>query len=201
MSVASGYTPAALSTYTIISSTGALSGTFNGLANSSVFKSSTGQYFLITYTANSVVLTDEGAPTVTTNPTAQSVNAGQSVTFSAAATSAVPETVQWYVNTGSGSYSPIGSASSISSGATASYTFTASAGQNGYVYEAVFTGAGSTSTSTATLTVDSVITQPISTAGSALAKRDFHGGDFRRFGRYGPVVCKQRQRLYQPFYR
>ena len=176
VSVTSGFNPANLSTYTILSSTGALSGTFNGLANNSVFQSSTGQYFLITYTGNSVVLNDEQAPTVTASPSAQSVNAGQSATFTAAATNYIPNTVQWWVSTNGGSsFSSLGTGSSPYSGTqTTTLTISNSTGLNTYQYEAVFTNAaGSATSSAATLTVDSITTQPISLTGTASQNATF----------------------------
>jgi fibronectin-binding autotransporter adhesin len=54
--IGAAYLPANGTSFTIISSTGAVSGTFLGLANNAVFPIS-GQNFRITYNANSVVLT------------------------------------------------------------------------------------------------------------------------------------------------
>jgi len=90
------------------------------------------------------------APAVMSSPANQNVVAGQPVTFSAAASGAPTPTVQWQVSTNGGTtYTPV-------SGAT-STTFTIAAtttGQNGNLYEAVFTNpAGSATTAAAHLTV------------------------------------------------
>ena len=73
-------------------------------------------------------------PTVTTNPSNQTVVAGGTASFTAAASGYPTPTVQWDVSTDGGTtFSPI-------SGATATtYSFTTSAAENGYQYEAVFT--------------------------------------------------------------
>ena len=89
------------------------------------------------------------APTVTTQPASQTVTASQSVTFTAAASGTPTPTVQWQVSTDGGS-----SFGNVSGATSASYTFTASAGQNGNEYRAVFTNtAGSATSNAATLTV------------------------------------------------
>ena len=88
------------------------------------------------------------APTVTTNPVNQSVTAGASVTFSAAAAGFPTPTVQWQRAVAGGSFSAIPGATG------ASYSFTTVAGDNGTQYRAVFTNAVNSATSTAaTLTV------------------------------------------------
>ena len=173
VNLASGYTPAPNTTYTILASTGAISGTFNGLANGATFTSG-GTTFQITYNTPPPArrLTSAYAPTVTTNPTSQTVNAGQSVTFTAAANGAPAPTVQWQVNTGSGF-------SDISGATSASYTIaTTSAGQSTYQYQAVFTSTlfGTVTTSAATLTVDSITTRPVSQTGTASQSVTFTAG-------------------------
>ncbi len=92
---------------------------------------------------------------VTTQPASQSVNAGQSVSFTASSPSST-DTVQWQVSTNGGTtFTPITGATSTT------YTFTATAADNGNQYEAVFTNsAGSFDSNPATLTVDSITTQP-----------------------------------------
>ena len=76
-------------------------------------------------------------PSVTTNPSNQTVAVGQPMTLTAAATGSPTPTVQWWVSTNNGvTYTPI-------SGATAT-TFAiavTSTSQNGNVYEAVFSNA------------------------------------------------------------
>ena len=91
---------------------------------------------------------------MTTNPSDQTVVAGGTASFTAAASGYPAPTVQWDVSSDGGTtFSPI-------SGATATtYSFTTSAAENGYQYEAVFTNSVSSATTTAaTLTVNSVAT-------------------------------------------
>ncbi len=101
-------------------------------------------------TTTAATLTIQVAPAITTNPTSQSVAAGQSVTFTAAATGNPAPTVQWQVSTdGGATYSNIAGATST----TLTLTSTTSS-QNGYKYRAVFTNSiGSRTTIVATLTV------------------------------------------------
>ena len=76
------------------------------------------------------------APTVTANPTPQTVNAGSTASFTAAANGFPAPAVQWEMSSNGGlSFSPISGATS------ATYSFTAISGQNGNQYEAVFTNA------------------------------------------------------------
>jgi len=94
-------------------------------------------------------------PVVTTNPSSQAVNAGQTVSFTAAATGTPAPTVQWQVSANGGAYTNI-------LGATATtYTFTAAATQSGNYYLAVFTNAAGTATTTAAaLTVNTAPVVP-----------------------------------------
>ena len=89
------------------------------------------------------------APAVTTQPLTQSVQAGNSVTFTAAASGTPAPTVQWEVSTDGGNvWNPIGGAT------TTSLSFTAQLSQSGNQYRAVFTNTCGTATSNAaTLTV------------------------------------------------
>ncbi len=90
-------------------------------------------------------------PAIVTQPVSVIVNAGQQVSFTAAANGNPTPTVQWQVSTNnSGIWTNIG-------GATATtYAFTTTAADNGKLYRAVFTNsAGSTATAAALLTVDS----------------------------------------------
>jgi hypothetical protein len=102
-------------------------------------------------TTSAAVLTVNFAPAVTKNPTTQTVTAGQSVSFSAAASGSPPPTVQWQVSSnGGGTFSDVAGATSTTLG------FTTAASQNGNQYRAVFTNsAGSAATTAATLTVTS----------------------------------------------
>src|SRR5882762_6265821 len=100
-------------------------------------------------------------PTITAQPANQTVTAGQTATFTAAATGSPAPTVQWQVSTDGGV------TFSILSGATSTtLSFTTASSQNGNRYQAVFTNsAGSATTTAATLTANpatppSITTQP-----------------------------------------
>jgi hypothetical protein len=95
-------------------------------------------------------LTVNEAPAVTVSPTNQTVNAGQTATFTAAASGYPVPNVQWQVSTDGGhTFSLIPGATSTT------YSFTATATQNGNQYDAVFSkGVGTpVTTNPATLTV------------------------------------------------
>jgi immunoglobulin I-set domain protein len=105
-------------------------------------------------------LTVTAGPVITVNPTNQALNAGQTATFTAAATGTPTPTVQWQVSTDGGStFNPVAGAT------TTTLSFTTTAGQNGNKYRAVFTNtSGSATTSAATLTVNfapTITTNPV----------------------------------------
>jgi len=106
----------------------------------------------------SVVQGTETAPTVTSNPATQTVNAGNTATFTATSSGAPAPTVQWEMSTDGGTtFNPISGATSTT------YSFTVTADLNGNQYEAIFTNStGSATTAPATLTVDHVTTSPTS---------------------------------------
>jgi hypothetical protein len=98
-------------------------------------------------------------PTITTQPVSQTVKAGQTVSFSAAAVGPPPLSAQWQVSTDGGyTFSAVAGATSVT------LTFAASQSQNGFAYRAVFgDAAGSSTSATATLVVQtppSVVTNP-----------------------------------------
>jgi YD repeat-containing protein len=95
-------------------------------------------------TSNAATLTVISPPTITTQPAGQSVNAGDSVTFTVAAGGTAPLTYQWYLNG-----TAIGGA--ISSSYTLVYAQSSNAG--GYTV-AVTNSAGSVTSNAATLTVN-----------------------------------------------
>jgi hypothetical protein len=97
------------------------------------------------------------APVVTLDPTDQTVTAGQTATFTAAASGDPAPAVQWQVSTNGGfSFSNISGATGTTLTLTNVQTF-----QNGYQYQAVFTNsAGSATTSAATLTVNAAAVAP-----------------------------------------
>src|SRR5208337_1563401 len=135
----------------------------NGDEYQAVFTNSVGT--ATTNAATLTVNTAQFAPSVTTQPASQTVAAGQTATFTAAASGNPTPTVQWQVSTDSGStFSDITGATSTT--LTLSNTTTA---QNGDEYQAVFTNSvGTATTNAATLTVNtaqfapSVTTQPAS---------------------------------------
>lgn len=146
--------------FTIISSPGGISGTFNGLADGSTFTAANGRVYRISYSATSVTLTLP-SPTVTANPSSRTINAGGTATFTAAATDPNSSlTVQWqYSTNGGASWSNLGNGGNFSGATTTALTVSgALTNLNGYYFRAVFTNAdGLTSaTSAATLTVNSL---------------------------------------------
>ena len=139
-------------------------------------------------TTAAATLTVQYGPTVTRNPSSTTVNAGQTATFTAAATGNPAPTVQWQVSTNGGStYSNISGATST----TLTLTST-TAGQNGYLYRAVFTNSvGSVTTTAATLTVrfaPIVTSEPDQPDGQRRPKRDLHRGRHRQSRRDRPVA-------------
>jgi hypothetical protein len=92
---------------------------------------------------------DGAAPSITTNPKDQTVDAGSHVTFTAAASGVASPTVQWQVSSDGGKIFR-----RIAGATSSTLTFTALAGQSGNEYRAVFTNElGEVSTTTAKLTV------------------------------------------------
>jgi hypothetical protein len=106
------------------------------------------------------VLTVTSAPAVVTNPTAQSVLAGGSISFTAAAAGTPTPTVQWQVSTNNGVTFTNVSNSAVYSGATTDtlQIINAPAALNGCVYQAIFTNSGSATSAPATLTVNAAPT-------------------------------------------
>lgn len=128
-----------------------------------------------------LTVTDQGscslAPTVSTQPASQTVTAGQTATFTAAATGNPVPTTQWQLSTDSGT-----SWSNISGATSTSYTTPATNGtMSGYRYRAAFTNSVSTVySSAATLTVTapagtapSITTQPTNQTVAAGATATF----------------------------
>jgi autotransporter-associated beta strand protein len=108
---------------------------------------------------SAATLTVDFAPSVTTNPTNQTVNSGGTASFTAAASGNPAPAVQWDVSTDGGA--TWNAAPGANNQPT--YSFAASAFQNGYEYEAVFTNSvGSATTTPAALSVDSIASQPVS---------------------------------------
>jgi streptogramin lyase len=113
-------------------------------------------------TSNAATLTVNSAPagpTVTTQPTNQTVTAGATATFTSAASGTPAPTVQWQVSTG-GPFSDVPGATS----GTLTIPGT-TVGLSGNQYHAVFTNAsGAVTSNAATLTVNSAAAGPQPTA-------------------------------------
>ncbi len=146
-----------------------ISGTFNGMPEGAVFTVGATE-FQITYQGgdgNDVVLTSVNAPSLTTNPSNQTVTAGNNATFTAAASGNPAPTVQWQrqhqrrESFSRHQRSDFHHAEPVQRDAS----------MNGYEYQAVFTNSiGIAITSAATLTVDTppaVTTQPANQTVSA----------------------------------
>lgn len=140
-------------------------------ANFVLFTNVTGNSFTVTATPGyasdntphaefngiQVIADSTARPFVTTNPVSQTVCAGTSVSFTAAAQSSF--SVQWQVKTNGGS-----SFVNISGATNTTLTVSAVVTNSGNQYQAVFSSvAGSTSTSAATLTVNAVPVATITT--------------------------------------
>src|SRR5262249_5986674 len=89
----------------------------------------------ITKPATLTFSSSASAPSITTQPASSTVTAGQSATFTAAASGSPAPTVQWQLSTNGGS-----TWSNISGATAISYSVTnTTASQSGYEYRAVFT--------------------------------------------------------------
>ncbi len=134
-------------TLTVAATTTAL----NGRQYRAVFKNASGS--ATTTAATLTVKTPAEAPKVTTNPASRTVTAGESATFTAAASGLPAPTVQWQVSTNGGAtfVNDNGDSGSTSATLTVSNTTTALSARQ---YRAVFKNAsGSATTTAATLTV------------------------------------------------
>ena len=104
-------------------------------------------------TSNAAILTVNAAavaPTITTQPSSQTVNAGQMATFNVAATGSSPMTFQWKKNT-----------IAISGGTSSTYSTMTTTSDNTAQYIVVLSNSAGTATSSAaTLTVNTVAVAP-----------------------------------------
>ena len=139
--------PANAQTYT-----GRLVFTFNTGWKASAYLSGTG--------AQTQVSVSAVPPSITSQPVSRTVTAGQSATFSVAATGTAPFSYQWYKN-----------AAMITGAASSSYTTPAtSTSGSGDVYDAVVSNsAGSVTSASATLTVNAAPTYSLSANPPSLA--------------------------------
>ncbi len=124
----------------------AVTALMNGDEYQAVFTNSLGKAV-----TTAATLTVDYAPVVTSKPNSQTVTAGQTVTFTAAADANPTATVQWQVSTDGGK-----TFTNISGAASTTLTLNAvTAAMNGDEYQAVFTNSlGTATTRAATLTVD-----------------------------------------------
>jgi hypothetical protein len=155
LNLSGSYTPASGEAFTIVEAT-TLTGTFAGLAEGATITLN-GRVMAISYSGNSVTLTVQYAPSITQNPTNTGVVAGQSASFSAAATGNPTPTIKWQSSNDNSSWTDIPGATSTT------YSFTASAGDNGMHYRAVFENSlGTAETNSASLIVGTapVFTNP-----------------------------------------
>ncbi len=103
--------------------------------------------------SNAVTLTvPVSSPAILTQPISQHLPAGSTVTFTAAASGNPTPAVQWMFSTDNGV--TFNNVTTGTGGTSNIYSFTATASQTGYQYEAVYTSTGGTATTTpATLVV------------------------------------------------
>lgn len=122
-----------------------------------VFKNGSG-----TATSAAATLTVTQPPVITENPTSRNVNQGEAVSFTAEASGEPAPTVQWEVSTGGGSFT---NDTSDPGNKTDTLTITsATLGQTGNRYRAVFTNKfGAATTTAATLTVERRQERPVVT--------------------------------------
>ncbi len=130
----------------------------NGELFEAVFSNSQGS--ATTTPATLVVSAPPAAPIVITNPTSQTVPAGQPGSFTASASGEPAPTVQWQISTDGG-----GSFNDISGATSTTYGFTASAGEDGDLFRAAFSNSqGSVMSGAATLSVAPPLTSPVVSA-------------------------------------
>ena len=137
-------------TFTILNTTGGVTGQFSGLIQGGAI--SVGSFaYTANYTANSVELVPAIAPAITQSPSSQTVVSGNTATFTAAASGTPTPTVKWQVSTNGGV-----DWADISGATSTTLSFTAAAGDNAKQYRAIFTNAvgSDATTSAATLTVN-----------------------------------------------
>jgi uncharacterized repeat protein (TIGR01451 family) len=115
----------------------------------------------------SAAITASGvAPAITTQPSSQTVCAGQSVSFTSTASGNPTPTVQWQVSVNGGA-----SFSNLSGATSTTLSFAASASDDGKKYRAVFTNSAGSATSNAVAlavsTAPAITTQPSSQSATA----------------------------------
>lgn len=126
--------------------------------------------YTVTFTAANLTITGT-APVVTTQPSSQTMPAGNLVTFTASASGNPSPTVQWQWLPAAG-----GTWTNMSGAITTSYAFTPTTADNGKQYRAVFsngvspnaTSAAATLTVTATPTISSIAPTTAAVGGSVV---------------------------------
>ncbi|HEY2644010.1 MAG TPA: putative Ig domain-containing protein [Galbitalea sp.] len=119
--------------------------------------------------SQSLVLTVTSAPVITTPIQDATVAPGDTVTFTAAATSTPSPTVQWQRTNNGGTFVNVPGATSTT------YSFTASTADAGHQYRAVFSNGVGQASTTATLTVQKA---PSFTSGTSTTFVSGTSGDF-----------------------
>ena len=133
-------------------------------------------------TSNAATLTVSAAnvaPSITAQPSAQSVTAGNNASFTATASGTPAPTLQWQVSINSGtSWSDVSNSGVYSGATTGTLAITgATIGMNGYQYHCVATNsAGSATSNAATLTVNSGVVMVTPLTVSTLAGRALTSG-------------------------
>jgi hypothetical protein len=160
LNLSGSYTPVAGDVFVVASAT-SLTGTFTGQAEGSTITLN-GQNLTVNYSPTSVTLTASSntAPSIISQPTNQTVTAGSSATFTAAASGTPTPTVQWQVSSDGTNWSNV---STGTGGTTNSYTTAAlTSTNNGYQYRALYSNSvtANVATNAATVTVNSGATAP-----------------------------------------
>jgi hypothetical protein len=150
--VASGITP--FSYQWRFNGTNLVGATSSGYTVNSVTTNHAGNYQVVvtnssgSITSSIAVLTVNGDPNITTQPSSQTITEGNSATFSVVATGTAPLTYQWRFN-----------GTNLSGATSSSYTVNTAATNNAGPYSVLVTsGAGSLLSSNATLTVNATNT-------------------------------------------
>ncbi len=136
-------------------------------------------------------LTVNLAPSITGNPSSQSVTSGQTATFTASASAEPTASVQWQISTDGGQ-----TFTDITGATSTTLSVTASSANNGDEYQALFTNSlGTATTSAASLAVDYAAQCHHATEQSDRgcgADRDVHGVCQRQPTRHGAVAGQHR---------
>ena len=139
--------------------TAALTSTNNGYQYRALYSNSV----TANVATSAATVTVNFAPSISSQPTNQTVNSGQTATFIAAATGNPTPTVQWQVSSDGTNWSNV---STGTGGTTNSYTTAAlTSAENGYQYRALYSNSvtANVATNAATVTVNSSPSAPVIT--------------------------------------